>query len=77
MLTATEKPNFPAKAAVVCETRNHPQINTNAPSATNLALHEIVKQTYLHHPHIIIQNDTEFDEDPPMQHQDNLHSRVH
>ena len=66
LFTAPEKPKSPAKTAIVPETRNHIHTNTTTPSTTNLALQGIPKQPNLHHPHIITQDDTELDEDPPM-----------
>ena len=73
LLTAPAKPKSPANKAIVHETRNH----TMAPSSTNLASLGIPKHPNLCQPHIIIQDDTELDEDQPMQHQYNLCFRAH
>ena len=67
LLMPLAKPKSPLKEAIVPETMDHPQTNTTALSTPNLALHGIPKQTNLHHPHIITQEDTDLADEPPIQ----------
>ena len=64
LLTAPTQPKFPAKATLVPET-THPHTNIAILNTTNLSPQGIPKQPNLYQPHIIIQDDNEWDEHLP------------
>ena len=72
LLTSPSQHKTLVNKSMLPETMNHPLNITTAPNIPNMAPTVSHKQNNLPHPHITIQDNTAFDDKPPIKHQYNL-----